>query len=150
MRSRVRERAGKLSEAVRRRATVRPRKRVQKALQRTGRALSQVQRRNVSNRRQRLPQAQSFIRAKEERLVAHDWPTKRAAEIVEPPRRLREVATVGKPVSGVKDVVAEEVKQRAMKLIRSFVCGKIDIRTGQTTELRLNRQSSEGYLLYRG
>src|SRR5690348_9464749 len=61
-----------------------------------------------------------------------------------------EASAVGKPVVGVEDVVAEDVKQRAMKCICSRLGGHVDTRTWQTTVLRFVRNRRDLHLANRG
>src|SRR6185503_12746248 len=101
------------------RRTIRNRKDVQEWLHGGDSPGPRGDRRNVSDAHHRLPQTHTFVRSEEECMVPPDWPTKGASESIQSLRRLFQATTVCEPVVRIKRIVTEEVKQRAVILIRS-------------------------------
>ena len=62
-------------------------------------------------------QAQTFVREEEESAVFANGAAKNATEIVLPDWRFGQTVVVGKPIIGVKDVVAQIVEGRAMEAV---------------------------------
>src|SRR5262249_51228489 len=79
-------------------------------------ARPELERRHALQAHHILPQEEAFVSAEEESAVAPQWAAQRAAELVAPQRRLFELR-IGKEVSGIERVVADELPYAPMQLV---------------------------------
>src|SRR5262245_12545624 len=80
-----------------------------------------------------LPQEEAFVSAEEESAVAPQGAAQRAAELVAPQRRLFELR-IGKEVSGIERVVADELPYAPMQLVGPAFGIDLDVGAAATAE----------------
>src|SRR5689334_18210811 len=86
-------------------------------------------RRHVRNARDAFARTRAFIIGEEERVVAHDWTTERAAKLIAQVLRLR-LSRGREKVARVERGVAMKFKQGTVKVVRTRLRDDVDLRAG--------------------
>ena len=86
-------------------------------------------------RGRRKIQARSLIIGEKEQLIALDWPAHRPAEVIPALARRGQPVKVVRPFVRVKEIVAENLERRPVKLVRSRLQVDVDHASQELSEL---------------